>query len=255
MDKGFIFITVLFASACSTDPASQAEPNPPISADLDTNDLATEDQAPPSEDMPSNSMDMAVDPVDMAGSSGLTLNPPGWVLRDKNGVVVRALVFPGYRQDIAVDPPVLTGSANLFGEQKAPVCVLLGWIDTANGVKAGMNIPYNLQTGRPDAACQGPSELYFTQPGCNGTPISTRAPYLHSFNGSLWITEGNSSQKAVPSRLESRQYYGGCEEITDGLRHFPESRYPGGPYKWTLKPLPAEYADRLPNPPYSLSVE
>lgn len=162
---------------------------------------------------------------------------PRWVLRDKDGAAVPAVVNPGY-----------TTSLPRFGSTRD--CVGISHYGQRH-----IDLSYELATGavgaRATDVCPSPivaetAEWHvaaavwrYSDAACT-KPIASNSQYLFSVAGRLY--HSGTGAPTVPATLYGWTSYGACEGVPNTAQY------------WAVEPVPADVVNLLPNPPYSLEL-
>jgi hypothetical protein len=167
-------------------------------------------------------------------SAGDGLPRPHWVLRDKNGTPVQAAVSP---QRPAGSPRFASGTE-------------LGvWINDYGSKSIGLT--YKLATGKPADENELPGGILtvatwhetsdrFLDAACQTSPVfATRYTVVSVANTLYYATD------AAPA---------GTVYLWDGRTCTVPGGGGGGGTRYTMTPVPAEVANLLPNPPYTLEL-
>jgi len=178
---------------------------------------------------------------------------PRWVLRDKNGVVLNALVEPRCGGDALPEGKNCVNEFTLGADVDFPCVRIINYEGTH------INLPYELTTGRiefcsfnevNDGATFSDEVYFYTTPDCQGSP-HYYSPGIDEFRATqhviyveqeLWYLSG--TEKVVPEELWLNDVQDNNECITTNtLTVYPYRKVPG----WV------RYL--LSNPPYTLSLE
>lgn len=161
---------------------------------------------------------------------------PRWVLRDKDGVPVQALLS---------DQTYQAGKARPRFTDSVGECVTIDRLGQRD-----IRLSYSLSTGKLDG-CGTYSELSdwrtlpslatFATDTCDGVAVT-------SINNGVTVHVGGTHYyvNGAPTHITTIYRWSGsaCVAMTT----------PDGWDMWSWKPIPADVANALPNPPYSLSV-
>lgn len=170
---------------------------------------------------------------------------PHWVLRDRYGVAIDALVAPTPRGFAIGVPGLLTAPVEdttpRFGKVAYP-CVRIEYLGNDH-----LNFEYELASGRPEPCARSEfaslSQMsVFTDPRCAGEAYAQCCmdPFLS--NGTFYYVEGPPLREDVEPTY-SWDWDGTCQEtsVPKDLHHF--------------RSVPDWVINALPDPPYTLTLE
>lgn len=203
-------------------------------------------------------------------TDGTTAEPPPhpggffpeerWVLRDRDGVRVQALVEPrcGYFGGVETRPrclPLEFGSANDFPCVRV-IDIEGKYVDIQYELKSGKLGPCNYAPNSGGDIDQDWNEVVgtsFTDPQCGGTPYTTVEAGVGYFGAEftrsreLWFAEGKAWFVSKAGCLTTDFWGAGVNNTCVGPFK--------GETQCPLIAVPGWVEDLLPNPPYTMAVE